>query len=208
LCWSPAPKPGRTLFVVFAYHGQDGDSERRGLLERFESQAGRGHRIVHRDHYANPRPFEYQLALVRSASAHTCSGEPADLVVDRKFEAALSDDVAREFGRVAAAPVADAQEWTQGMLAERRTYDHLVLVYSDALGLGCDDAERNALGGRDSVLVLNGRRRAFRLTRALRLRLRFSRWLAGSRVLERTLAVLIQPFAATLAWTDSVTRRS
>jgi hypothetical protein len=202
LRWSPPPRAGRTLFVVFAYHGRDGDGSHRGVLERPESPAARGHRIVHRDHYANPRPLEYSMALVASAMTHTSPAAAPDLVVDRQFEISIASDVTTWFGQVATANVADSREWTAGKLADAHRYDNVVLVYSDALGLGCDAGEKMALRGRDSILIVNGRRRAFRLTRALRVRLRLSRWLAHTRVVERILARCVPPFAATLAWAD------
>jgi hypothetical protein len=185
--------------VVFAYHGQDRDGVPNGLLERFESPAARGHRIVHRDHYANPRPVEYLMALVASAASLLCDSPP-DLVVDTRF--ASPPKPIEEIGRIERVNVIQPTEWRRGTLAERDRYANLVLVYNDALGLGCGVAERIALSGRDSVLVINGRRRAFRLTPALRRRLQISRWLADTRAVERALAKLTPPIARALAWAD------
>jgi hypothetical protein len=200
--WSPAPQPGRTLFVAFTYHGADRDGSPRGLFERWESPAVRGHRIVHRDHYANPRSLPYLTALIGDAVGHLSPATPPDLVVDRRFDERLPETVANAFGRVVEADVVDQSEWTRGVLAESHGYDHVVLVYADALGLGCERAERMALRGRGSVLVVNGRRRAFRIDRRLGRRLRLSRWLARTRIAERTLGAVIRPVAGTLALWD------
>ena len=208
LAWSPAPSPGRTLFVVFAYHGADRDAQPSRVPWRWESAAARGHRIVHRDHYANPRSLQYLVGLVGEASALLSPDRAPDLVVDARFGAELPDRVTRAFGRVVVAEVASRQAWTRDLLGESRAYDHVVLVYADALGLGCEAGERSALADRDDVLVINGRRRAFRLDRRLRRRLALSRLLARTRIVEEMLSVLVRPFAGTLAlWDRLVSKR-
>ena len=197
-----APKPGRTLFMAFAYHGADRDDKRRGLLERFESAPTRGHRIVHRDHYANPRSLPYLIAMIAEAAAVLSPHEPPDLVLDRRYEEDLPEDVANSFGRVITAAVvepraAGAQPW-----APPGAYDNVVLVYPDALGLGCESEERDALNGRQCVFVINGRRRMFRIDRAMRARLGFRRFLARTRVVERGLAWLFISVGSALAVWD------
>lgn len=207
LCWSPPPKPGRTLFVAFAYHGADRDGERRGLLERFESASARGHRIVHRDHYANPRSFSYVVSMIAEAAHILSPQQLPDLVIDRRWDTPLNDDVHARFDHIATANVADPREWSVDPLTRSRTYDHVVLVYPDALGLGCEAGQQRALRGRKHVLVINGRRRAFRVGALLAARLRISRFLARTRVVERGLALLIRPLATTLAWMDRAKTR-
>ncbi len=202
LCWSPPPKPGRTLFVAFAYHGADRDSVRRGLLERLESPSARGHRIVHRDHYANPRPLPYVIDMIVTAAGILSPAEPPDLVIDRRYDASLAEGIATRFGKVVTADVTDPAAWSESPLAESRRYGHVVLVYPDALGLGCERGERRALRAREDVLVINGRRRAFRLEASFDARLRASRFLARTRVVERVLALLVRAVAGALAWMD------
>jgi hypothetical protein len=205
LGWTPPPKPGRTWFVVCAYHGRDRDAAPRGLLGRLESAEQRGHRIVHRDHYANPRPFEYQMAMIGTATELLAAGRDAVVAVDR----VLAEEAGRwSDGGIRLANVLDPAEWRSGALRRTSDYDHLVLVYADALGLGCEAVEKYALRGRSEVLVINGRRRAFRLTPALRRRLDVSRFLAQSRLVERGFAAAAGPVAATLATIDRLRGRS
>lgn len=206
LAWKPAPQPGRTLFVVFAYHGADGDGTRRGLLERRESRSARDHRVMYRDHYANPRPLPYLLAVVGRAIPHLSPLAMPDLVIDCRHNAPLADAVATSFRRVEIADVNSQAAWTQGLLADANAYDHVVLVYADALGLGCESGERTAVANAASVFVVNGRRRAFRLDYMLRLRLRVNRWLARTRIVERGLAAAVRPIAHGLAAWDRLTQ--
>ena len=191
---------GRVLFVLFAYHGRDRDGAVAGWLGRRESSADRGHRIVHRDHYANPRPLPYVLAMM-AAAADLISDQPPDVIVDQKWEA----DVAPQLPGCRSVERADvilATAWQSGTLAQLAAYDHVVLVYSDALGLGCGDAERTANGNHQSVLAINGRRRAFRLDRSMHRRLQVHRWLAHTRIVERGLAKVMVIMGAMLARRD------
>jgi hypothetical protein len=195
------------LFVAFAYHGADRDSETRGLLERFESPSTRGHRIVHRDHYANPRSLPYLIAMIVEAAAILTPHAAPDLVVDRRYEGAIPDEVAKSFGRVNVAAIAGPREAGQDHWIPSSEYDHVVLVYADALGLGCEDAERRVLEGRWSVFVLNGRRRLFD-RRGIDARLRLSRFLAQTRIVERGLSWLVGPLGVTLSAWDRVAGRA
>lgn len=207
MCWEPVPAPGRTLFVVFAYHGRDGD-DAPSVWRRFESSSVRGHRIVHRDHYANPRDLGYQLALVAQAAARLSPSVPPDLVLDAHLEVPQEPAGATAFDRVERADVARQAAWDHGVLADARKYDHVVLVYPDALGLGCTGAERAVLAAHESTFVITGRRRAFRLTPGMRRRLQFSRWLAHTRIAERAFAIAVRPIAAVLASLDRVAGRT
>ena len=204
LAWAPAPGRGPTLVVMFAYHGRDRDGAGRQLLE---SPAAHGHRIVHRDHYANPRSFEYMLAAAVSALSHM-TVQPADVVIDSRWDGAASSLNDAGFNRVVIADPLDARTWREEPLKRARDYQNVLLVYPDALGLGCGAAEARALGARTAVFVVNGRRRAFRLTHGLRRRLGLSRMLAHTRLVERALAAAVTPFAAVLAKWDQVRERS
>lgn len=200
--WKSPPKPGRTLFVAFAYHGADRDASPQGLLERFESPAARGHRIVHRDHYANPRPLPYLMAMIAEATAVLSAGSVPDLVIDTRYQGVPPEEITRDFGRVSSADLANAEPWQAELLPQVPGYAHVVLVYPDALGLGCGAGEALVLDAHASVFVLNGRRRLFRLDSSLAIRMRVSRFLARTRIVERALAVAIVPVAALLARRD------
>jgi hypothetical protein len=189
------------LFVLFAYHGRDRDDRPHGVLEGRESPAVRGHRIVHLDNYAKPRPLPYLMAAIGSAAEVLCDQAP-DIVIDQQWDTDPSAEFASWCRNVARAEVAVEAAWQHGLLADLPQYDHVVLVYPDALGLGCAGAEDVALSRHASVLVVNGRRRAFRLDRALHGTLQTRRWLAHSRIVERVLAAVIPPIAARLARRD------
>jgi hypothetical protein len=200
--WTSRPTPGRTLFVAFAYHGADRDATPHGLLERFESPAARGHRILHRDHYANPRTLPYVIALIEEAASVLSAGAGADLVIDSRYQAMPPEEITRGFGRIWSADLASAGPWRAELLPHVAGYAHVVLVYPDALGLGCETGERLVLDAHASVFVLNGRRRLFRVDSSLAMRLQFSRFLARTRVVERMLAAIIGPVAGVLARRD------
>jgi hypothetical protein len=199
--WNPPPTPGRTLFIVCAYHGRDHDG-RPGLVGRLERGSARGHRIVHRDHYANPRPLSYVIELVQRALAELPPASKTDLVFDRRFDAEVPEAFTPLFARTETADVIDARCWRDGLLRESPSFNNLVLVYTDALGLGCHDIEGRALSGRAGVFIVNGRRRAFRVDRTFHWRLGVHRWLASTRIVERTLALVVRPLAGTLAAWD------
>ncbi|MDO8680075.1 MAG: hypothetical protein Q7R30_16245 [Acidobacteriota bacterium] len=208
LCWPSPPKPGRTLFIAFAYHGADRDADRRGLLERFESASARGHRIVHRDHYANPRTLPYMISMIIEAADILSPHEQPDLVLDGRHQAGVPEEVIKSFGLVTVAPLVESagsghESWTPS-----GRYQHVVLVYPDALGLGCEAAESRALGQRGSVLVINGRRRMFTVRGSSRARLRLSRFLAHTRVVERAMGRAVRPLGAVLAAWDRAAGRS
>jgi hypothetical protein len=199
ICW-PRLAKGRVLFVVFAYHGRDRDDQRRGLLERRESPSDRGHRIVHRDHYANPRPLPYVLAMVASAAEALCD-RPPDVILDTRWEGGAAE-IAPWCATVERADLVDAAAWTRGPLASVSGYDHVVFVYPDALGLGCGDAEREVLARHASVLIVNGRRRGFRLDGTRHGQLRLHRWLAHTRIVERLLGAMLNRVGLRLARRD------
>lgn len=200
--WDPPPRAGRTLFVVCAYHGRDRDESRRGLIARLEGTAARGHRIVHRDHYANPRSLAYMARLVEQTLAEWPAGSCVDLVIDDRLGRDEPLSLAPLFGRVETANVADPGAWRVGLLGESSSFDEIVLVYADALGLGCQAIERRALAGHPSVLVITGRGRAFRVDGRWHRRLAVHRWLASTRFVERLLAAAVRPVAAGLAAWD------
>jgi hypothetical protein len=197
--WSPPPAAGKTLFLVFAYHGRDRDQATPSRLERLEGPGAHGHRIVHRDHYANPRTLGYQLAMVRSA-AELLTPDAAPTFV---FDTALGDEVPRAGERL---DLARPRYWHDSIASRAREFQNVVAVYPDALGLGCQDAEHRLVRECGSILVINGRRRAFRVDHAMSRRMDVHRWLADTRAFERLLARAMRPYAAALALWDRMAR--
>ncbi len=196
--WPRNLRKGRVLFALFAYHGRDRDGAPPGFLERRETPAARGHRIVHRDHYANPRALPYELSLLASSAEVLCN-QPPDVVIDQRWEGEVPADLASRCQSVERADLASAPA---ALFATFGHYDHIVFIYADALGLGCAAAEQGAMARHASVLIVNGRRRGFHLQGSLHGRLQVRRWLADTRIVERLLAALITPLAARLARRD------
>lgn len=205
-CAEP-PDAGRTLFLLFAYHGRDRDAEP-SWFDRFEGAGARGHRIVHRDHYANPRTLAYQVAMIAAARERLTPDEPADLAIDRTLGGDTAAQLAGGFGRVDVADLVHPRLWRDGIATQARSYRNVVLVYPDALGLGCGDAERRILRDRDRVLVINGRRRVFAVTRSYSYQMDIHRWLAASRAIERVFAAAVRPIASGLAAWDRLQSRT
>jgi len=83
--------------------------------------------------------------------------------------------------------------------------DTVVLLYPDAIGLGFGAVERSALRDGRVVDVLNGRRRAFPLTGATRLRLRLRRVLEWS-MLPELLFLPVFVVVTPLLWTIDAVR--
>jgi hypothetical protein len=197
-CWGTIA-PGRTLFVAMAYHGNDRDLHP-GFWARFESVPARGHRIVHRNHYANPRPAPYVFEMIAAATAEISNGLP-DLVIDPGFDA-LPAEILSRFDRTVTANALLPESWRGPLLADATSYDHLVIVYTDALGLGCEQVEAQALSRKFPVLIINGRRRAFHLDGSVRGQLQISRFLAHTRIAERLMAAVLRRVGTLLAMAD------
>lgn len=208
LHWTVTPPSGRTLFVLFGYHGRDRDTEPSSWLDRIGGPNARGHRIDHRDHYANPRTLPYQVAMIAAAIERLTPDAAADLVID----SALGPDAARElaggFGRIEVVDLVQPRMWKHNLATRSRDYDNVVLIYADALGLGCEEAERRMVRESGRVLAINGRRRAFVVDAGFSARMDLHRWLARTRIVERLLAVAVRPFAGVLGFLDRAAGRS
>jgi hypothetical protein len=205
LQWCVPASPGRTLFVVFAYHGRDRDAQP-SLWTLGESANARAHRILHRDHYANPRTPAYQLALVAAVTEQLSPDQPPDAVIDRDLGEQFATDIAAGFGRLEMEVLIEPRLWRRGLAARAHEYQNVVLVFADALGLGCEAAEHRLLRDRRAVVVVNGRRRVFEVDAAFSRRLDWHRWLAWTRIVERGLAAGVRPLAALLATKDRLTK--
>jgi len=200
LTWIEPPVPGRTLFLVFAYHGRDRDRPGPSVIERLEGAGSHGHRIVHRDHYANPRTFEYQMAMVATAAAQLSPDAPVDVIIDSRHDKAGDAWTTVDLSQ--------PQRWRDSPAAHAREYQNVVAVYADALGLGCQRAEARLIRECGSIIVINGRRRAFRVDGWFAQRLDVHRVLASTRIVERLMAVAVRPFALALAAVDRVANRT
>lgn len=195
---NPLPA-GRVLLVACTYRGGDRDrSGGSGVWAQWN-----GHRILHRNFYANPRSPAYLAALI---------GELADRLAPARCELVL-DARWRDRFHFTDLPLAqpvgavDLAEPRWARMGDGSPPDAIILCYRDALGLGCSAIERGALRQSPAVFVLNGRRRLFRLDGAMRRRLAARRWLANSRAVELVLAAVVIPLAAMLALLDRVRNR-
>jgi hypothetical protein len=175
------------------------------LLDLVGGEALRGHRSIHRRHYANPRPLAYEVSLAhRAASTMACEGLP-DLLVDEAFASGVEGDDAAPFARVERAPLREEASQSSELLAAARSgaYGRIVLFYPDALGLGWEPLEDALVSDPQArVLAVNGRRRVLALSPANRRRLRLRRYLARTRVIEALLALLVIPVAGVLSVRD------
>jgi hypothetical protein len=196
LHWCVPASPGRTLFVVFAYHGRDRDAQPSVWTWR-ESANARAHRILHRDHYANPRTPAYQLALIAAVTEQLSPDQPPDAVIDRDLGEQFAADIAGGFGRLEMEVLTQPRFWGRGLAARAHEYQNVVLVFA---------AEQRLLRDRRSVLVVNGRRRVFEVDAAFSRRLDWHRWLAWTRIVERGLAAGVRPLASLLATRDRLTK--
>jgi hypothetical protein len=154
-----------------------------------------------RDHYANPRPPELQIELVKAALA---AGRPdvVRLIVDEPLAS-----------RVASPPPFEVEVQETVVLARSTPplaeTDTVVLAYPDALGLTFGGLEqRLKSSGAENIVVVTGRRRFFPLTAAASRALKWRRMLASTRVVELAGSIAIIPVSAVLAGYDRLRGRS
>ena len=133
------------------------------LLAMMRRPATRDHVRLYRDYYANPRGPGYMAERLR-ALVGSGEGRRRTLVLDAKLDckdarAGWDGDICRSVESLARSP---------GDLAELlRTHDAVLMLHSDALGLGLGALERRLVGALPAgVFVLNGRRRLYRSMRA------------------------------------------
>lgn len=206
------PSPGSTvLFVLCAYRHQDLTRDA-GLLTRATLRILdgvtlgrlRSHRTIHRDHYANPRSFPYLIGLIQRFRRESDLRRAPDLVVDRGFNVEPQSR-AWEFGRVELADLRRPQQ--SGLIrdAESGRYDAVVLVWADALGLGCESLQGFATR-LPTAIAINGRRRAFPLDLNTRRALGLRRYFAYTRLAETIFALCVFPIAGFCALVDAMRR--
>lgn len=183
------------MFLLFAYHGRDQDQPAPSWIQRLEGPGSHGHFIVHRDHFANPRNLAYQVAMMRHAADYLCPDQPPAIAMDAAFD----PQAVAGMGEIV--DLVNPRFWRSNLAARARSFDNVVAIYPDALGLGCAAGERRLVNDCGSILVINGRRRVFTVDQSMSSRLDRHRWLASTRIVERSLAQAVRPFAATLsAW--------
>ncbi len=157
-----------------------------------------------KDFYANPRDVAYVASALRDFVSVNQLRAHIDVVADRSLRAL----------EAAAMPGCTAPEmvdllapgaWDTGRLRElsRGLYDAVVLVFCDAIGLGCERiADRVAGAPTHARFLLTGRRRVFVLDRALLRALAVRRFFVRTRLTERLLALAAWPVSGLLAAAD------
>lgn len=83
----------------------------------------------------------------------------------------------------------------------------VVLLYQDAIGLGWSKLEKLCLKHAQTVMVINGRRRKFQLTRSTRRKLLLRRFLEITFLLEMLTAPVLLLAGSILALTDKISRK-
>jgi hypothetical protein len=205
------PTDGAVLFILCAYPREE-LARRAGLLTRMTLWGLdavtigrlRAHRVLYRDHYANPRPLAYLVGLVERFRRQADLRRAPDLIIDRSF-GDEAQSCARDFAQV---EIADLHDPMQSALARNATdgrYAAVILVWPDALGLGWEPLQRWATR-LPLVIAMNGRRRAFSLDRSTRRALATRRFFAHTRLAEAIFALCAYPVAGFCALVDAVRR--
>jgi len=172
------------------------------LADRLTAYSLRQFIASNRDFAANPRTFEYQLGLVKDVLAlgrvteTTCFIDPAfsDQSVQNQF-ASLGKVEIRDPGSVSG--------------RDLQSFDTVIVVYPDALGLGRSGVEAGLLrSARVPLYFVNGRRRIMPLDSAARRALSWHRLLATTRLTELCLSLLIIPLAMFWAALDALRGKS
>lgn len=205
-----------TLFLVLPGYCAPGEGEAfrdagsmlnavAGWLARRRSPAMRGHVRVHRDYYGNPRTPAY---MINAASELIARSSVKRVIAIIGMGAAVTPAEMLWVDDVRVAPVALGQASVADLGIAPQPADAVLLLHSDALGLGLSALERQLLTlypGR--VAVLNGRRRCYRLTPQLRGLLGRHRFHAETRIVESVLARLTWLVGGFFAVIDGVLRR-
>jgi hypothetical protein len=189
----------QTLFVFCGFHG--GQKPRTNIFWRIARRlrltavSDNARRI--RDYHANPRSLDYMFGLADEfRTANKVTG-PVFAMIDKTFAPASASVPEALF----AAPV-DPFEFGDDEAIHRWSERHainpaaIVLLYADAIGLGCEKMQGAALAGSTLVIVVNGRRRAFGLDRSARRALALRRFLSNWRFMEIFFAMTFLAVAA------------
>jgi len=177
----------QTLFVFCGYHG--GQEPRTNIFWRIARRlrltavSDNARRI--RDYHANPRSLDYMLGVAGEFRAANKVTGPVYAMIDKSFAAAGAPPPDAPF---AAAPelfdFSDDDAIRRGLERYAIKPAAIVLLYADAIGLGCARLEDAALSEAPEVIIINGRRRAFGLDREARRALALRRFLSNWRFME------------------------
>ncbi len=166
------------------------------VLTTFRSRRMREHVHFYRDFYANPRSSSYMLERLQELIGERC-GQTMLLVGPGSQQ--VHAPWATEIRRLPALP----QQALTEIERLQVSHDAVLLVHADALGLGLAAIERTlSKGGPGRVFVLNGRRRFYRLDRAMQRVLARHRLLAHTRLVESALGLLVTIAGTLLAAMD------
>ena len=191
---------GEVLVVICAYRGDDTQPDQAGLLWRIFRRTPlyrwRIHCRQQMNYYANPRDVGYAMeTLKRFWESNNIRSQPRIIVDDGFFEA--NQPLSSPVGPVASAMPVHAIE-------ANRDVKTILLIFSDAIGLGCEPIEA-AASKAPNVFVATGRRRLFRLTPEMRRILASRRFHSRWRLAELLLAVAFVPLSAIMALIDWMT---
>ena len=158
------------------------------LLAKLRRPAARDYVRFYRDFYANPRSPTYMLQCTHALFE---SGGPQHRTLVLGPNLDLEADATGWASEIRHSEYKLPQS-SRDLAALAREYDAVLLLHSDALGLGLGTLE-HALDAAvpEKVFVLNGRRRLYRLDTTMQRRLRRRRVLAETRIVESVLAQLV-----------------
>jgi hypothetical protein len=174
-------------------------------------QKMRDHDILQTDYWANSRELRYLCDMVKAgvAEQNRIRGIK-DLLIDGSLGKAVPSDLGRIFDSVEFSSPMSPEAWERGSLSKLKGGEYVtaVLVYPDALGLGCAEVERRVANTPvTNIVVMNGRRRTFLLDGHTKRSLSLHRFLARNRIGEKVFALLIVSVAAVCAAVDFVSDR-
>ena len=206
----PSPD-SKVLFVLCAYRRQDLTRDVGWLtwstlriLDGATAGRLRAHRVVHRDHYANPRSLAYLVGLVQRFRHQVNLRQVPDLLIDSGFNVEAQSCMGH-FGNIELADLRGPQQTGMIRDAAGGHYDAVILMWADALGLGWESLERWTRR-LPLVIAVNGRRRAFQIDDGTRRALGIRRYFAHTRLAEAAFALCAYPVAGFCALIDAVKR--
>ncbi|EFO33985.1 hypothetical protein TRICHSKD4_0589 [Roseibium sp. TrichSKD4] len=148
-----------------------------------------------RDHFANPRSADYQLAI---ADAIVARGGFSDVTI-------IADNHISN-GKIASRTPAGRKVLQCCLNSEhvegQANFETIVLIYPDALGLTWTKLERSASKKTDNLVIANGRRQVFTWNRQMARSLAVRRFLSNTRVVELVWGIMILPISAILSAFD------
>jgi hypothetical protein len=149
---------------------------------------------------ANPRSVSYMLTLVHEFIKEHAPSASIDLLIYPEFETEIPAFLKKWPQQILVGHIIADTQKSKNLL---RTYDVIILLFPDAIGLGWGNIERRLLRlNNQTILVINGRRRVFILDRKMRGALILRRFLDVSCLVEIILCISIFPVATLTAGYD------